>query len=411
MVLVQMRSVLGVLLAVAPLGLATWSDDSYDQLYYGDYPQFSNPVVPAVSSGRQNVPSHIFVFGDSLSDTGNAFAVNGMINPDPQYYHDAEKTHFGRFSNGKIWVDHLADLVRDSGVKVNNERDNEQFPRVFFGNEQVTRFIEDSQGAQYSNAIAVLWFGSNDIMQPFAQGMITSDESLQAVVDSTTQMVHDLGAALKNAGVQRVFYFNLPDFDKIINWRAIMGQAVAKLRSTGHVPTSLAETHSGFQGLSLTEQRQLAHIDSPYTRNDDLGNLNSKHEAGTKLGFRSLVANKKLLSKAADEFTKALQKNGIEKRDIFDIAAEFNRLYDGELRNSNTNKRFETSRSCLTQDTMRRIVKACRNPDSFLLWDEKHPTSAVHKVLATEFYTRLALIYTNLKEKSPTVPVKRPNAL
>ncbi|KAJ1979377.1 hypothetical protein H4R35_001538 [Dimargaris xerosporica] len=322
MVLVQMCSVLGVLLAVAPLGLAM-----------------------------------------CLSDTGNAFAVNGMINPDPQYYHDAEKTHFGRFSNGKIWVDHLADLVRDSGVK------------------------------------------------PFAQGTITSDESLQAVVDSTTRMVYNLGAALKNAGVRRVFYFNLPDFDKIINWRAIMGQAVAKLRSTGHVPTSLAETHSGFQGLSLTDQRQLAHIDSPYTRSDDLGNLNSKHEAGTELGFRGLVANKKFLSKAADEFTKALHKNGIKKRDIFDITAEFNRLYDGELRNPNTNKRFETSRSCLTQDTMRRIVKACRNPDSFLLWDEKHPTSAVHKVLATKFYTQLALIYTDLEEKSPTVPVKRPNTL
>ncbi|MBD0362081.1 MAG: SGNH/GDSL hydrolase family protein [Coleofasciculus sp. C3-bin4] len=52
--------------------------------------------------------SQLFVFGDSLSDTGNAFiATGGLVNPtqatppSPPYFP-------GRFSNGPIWVDTLA---------------------------------------------------------------------------------------------------------------------------------------------------------------------------------------------------------------------------------------------------------------------------------------------------------------
>lgn len=43
--------------------------------------------------------SQFYVFGDSLSDTGNVFnASGGLIPPDPPYSQ-------GRFSNGDIWVD------------------------------------------------------------------------------------------------------------------------------------------------------------------------------------------------------------------------------------------------------------------------------------------------------------------
>jgi phospholipase/lecithinase/hemolysin len=43
--------------------------------------------------------AQIIVFGDSLSDTGNVFAAIGF--PPPPYFQ-------GRFSNGPIWVEHLA---------------------------------------------------------------------------------------------------------------------------------------------------------------------------------------------------------------------------------------------------------------------------------------------------------------
>lgn len=43
----------------------------------------------------------LYVFGDSLSDTGNVFAATGSATPPPPYFQ-------GRFSDGPVWIDHLA---------------------------------------------------------------------------------------------------------------------------------------------------------------------------------------------------------------------------------------------------------------------------------------------------------------
>jgi phospholipase/lecithinase/hemolysin len=43
----------------------------------------------------------IYVFGDSYCDVGNLFILTGGAKPAPPYYN-------GRFSNGPIWVEHLA---------------------------------------------------------------------------------------------------------------------------------------------------------------------------------------------------------------------------------------------------------------------------------------------------------------
>ena len=57
----------------------------------------------AGSTSAQTGPfTHLFVFGDSLSDSGNIFAATGGLIPaSPPYFN-------GRFSNGPIWVEHLA---------------------------------------------------------------------------------------------------------------------------------------------------------------------------------------------------------------------------------------------------------------------------------------------------------------
>jgi outer membrane lipase/esterase len=44
---------------------------------------------------------HLYVFGDSYSDVGNVFLATGKTQPAFPYFN-------GRFSNGPIWVDHIA---------------------------------------------------------------------------------------------------------------------------------------------------------------------------------------------------------------------------------------------------------------------------------------------------------------
>jgi len=62
---------------------------------------------PLLAAGLFMIPAYagatpIVVFGDSLSDTGNVFALTSGSTPSPEFYFD------GRFSNGPIWLDRIA---------------------------------------------------------------------------------------------------------------------------------------------------------------------------------------------------------------------------------------------------------------------------------------------------------------
>ncbi|KAA6465171.1 SGNH/GDSL hydrolase family protein [Acidobacteria bacterium AB60] len=53
------------------------------------------------ASAQQPAYSAIYAFGDSAVDVGNAFLATGGQNPAPPYFN-------GHFSNGPIWIEHLA---------------------------------------------------------------------------------------------------------------------------------------------------------------------------------------------------------------------------------------------------------------------------------------------------------------
>ena len=59
-------------------------------------------LMAGTASAQARPFTHLFVFGDSLSDSGNISALTGGLIPaSPPYFN-------GRFSNGPIWVEHLA---------------------------------------------------------------------------------------------------------------------------------------------------------------------------------------------------------------------------------------------------------------------------------------------------------------
>ncbi|KAJ1966419.1 hypothetical protein H4R35_006982, partial [Dimargaris xerosporica] len=78
----------------------------------------SRPAPPTAQSTAPQAPTahtkynidYIYVFGDSLSDTGNLFKELQGIYPPPEYYTDHQGT-VGRFTNGKAWPDHLQDML------------------------------------------------------------------------------------------------------------------------------------------------------------------------------------------------------------------------------------------------------------------------------------------------------------
>ena len=124
-------------------------------------------VATGPASAIGVVYTNMYVFGDSLSDNGNFPAV-GVPIPPPPYAP-------GRFSNGPVWVEYLADdlglTVSPSASGGNNyawggaKTDGQPgtgFPPFDIG-VQKDLFLFDQAGVADANALYVVWAGGNDV--------------------------------------------------------------------------------------------------------------------------------------------------------------------------------------------------------------------------------------------------------
>lgn len=140
--------------------------------------------MPAVSAEERSPYSGVVVFGTSLSDSGNAFALRGGTNTPPDYDVDgllipgipyARGGH--HFTNGATWIEQLARSMglsasvqpayRSNGAKATNyavgsarARDEGAFVNL---DDQVAAFLADHGPTVPSDALYVIEMGSNDI--------------------------------------------------------------------------------------------------------------------------------------------------------------------------------------------------------------------------------------------------------
>lgn len=110
----------------------------------------------------------LYVFGDSYCDVGNLFALTGGAEPAAPYYN-------GRFSNGPIWVDHVAGFL---GVPLEASAlggtdyafggawvtEGEALTGVPSVSEQVEMYLSQHAGKADPNALYILEGGGNDIL-------------------------------------------------------------------------------------------------------------------------------------------------------------------------------------------------------------------------------------------------------
>ncbi|MEP0891700.1 SGNH/GDSL hydrolase family protein [Leptolyngbya sp. FACHB-16] len=137
----------------------------------------------------------LYVFGDSLSDTGTVFrATGGMYPSDPPYFQ-------GRYSNGLVWVEYLANRL--SIEHVNNAacggattaNDGSMVPGLLA---QVQAFKQKQRQAD-NEALYILWAGAND----YLQGVNDTTRPVANIVEAI--------ATLSSLGAQRILVANLPD--------------------------------------------------------------------------------------------------------------------------------------------------------------------------------------------------------
>lgn len=156
--------------------------------------------------------SAIIVFGDSLSDTGNINAATGGASPGAAYFQ-------GRFSNGPLWIDRIANTqgiqVRPSllggtnyaygGARVTSNVPAGSFSIPSLPN-QLQQYLARVNGRADPQALYVIFGGGNDqfatLTNPALAATLPGDFS-RAIVGMLDSLVR--------AGARNVLLFNAPN--------------------------------------------------------------------------------------------------------------------------------------------------------------------------------------------------------
>lgn len=154
------------------------------------------------ATGRFEPINELNVFGDSLSDVGQVFqATGGMYPPNPIYFQ-------GRYSNGRVWVEYLAERLHLSSKQTNNfayggattgSDRNSLVPSLLT---QVQMFTKTHQQPS-PNALYVLWAGANDYLQGISDVTISVANVTRTII------------SLVNVGAKNILVVNLPDLGQL----------------------------------------------------------------------------------------------------------------------------------------------------------------------------------------------------
>jgi phospholipase/lecithinase/hemolysin len=153
--------------------------------------------------------SDVIMFGDSLSDTGNALAIGEFppIKPIPPYYD-------GRYSNGPVWVEQLASHLGLAGPAPSElGGTNYAFGGAETGSgaswmntpnmaEQVADYLGANTPSGYE--LFVIWGGANDLFEKLANAELPPDPSVPVL-----NLAQHIGA-LALAGAETFLVPNLP---------------------------------------------------------------------------------------------------------------------------------------------------------------------------------------------------------
>jgi phospholipase/lecithinase/hemolysin len=298
--------------------------------------------APAFATAQGPGPG-IVVFGDSLSDPGNAFVLAGGTNTPPDYSVDpflvpdqpyARGGH--HFSNGPTWIEQLAQseglaanakpAFRGSSAGATNyavgsARARDDGSQINLTH-QVGRFLQDFNGLAPAGALYVIEITGNDIRDVATTGNVSLIfDALGAIQTNITN--------LYNAGARRFLVWNAP---KVAVTPAIR---IADQLFPGAA--------AAVDGVTVLYNTQLDGL---------LGGL-------VALPGIQIVR--------------------------FDAYAEVAAIYGNG--DGTTFGLSDVKDPCITPNV---APFFCQSPDDYMFWDGIHPTKAVHSIFANEVGKLLA---------------------
>ena len=199
--------------------------------------------------------SAMYVFGDSLSDSGNDFKITNQQVPSPTFYTDRNVNNNGRFTNGLNYADRLAadfgltlapSFTGGTNYAYGGARseyvrpDLDPYGALSF-NEQIGEYLTRAGKVADPDALFVLWIGSNDISDAIGKSLRAGGDPTP-IQDEISQTVGDIVTAfvtLESFGARHFLVGNVPDLSltpSVRSLAAVLGagvQTVARGASVG----------------------------------------------------------------------------------------------------------------------------------------------------------------------------------
>ena len=274
-----------------------------------------------------NAFSSLFVFGDSLSDTGNAFLATGEIQEVPfggLVPNNAYSS--GRLSNGPVWVEYLADDMGLSAEPFLGGGTNFAFGGALTGPqptlpESASPSLLEQLGLSQigdvsPDALYIVYGGGNDARGAAQQMMGGQEAQASATVEQGVTNLTQIVGFLASSGATNFLIPNLPDL------------GLTPEATRGPVGLAEASTTVSTEFNALLEQALLAFQSDP------------------TLNFTEVDTF---------EFTR----NIIDSPENFGLPASFN-----------------TTEPCIEP------ASVCDNPDERFFYDGIHPTTVGHREFA-----------------------------
>jgi len=262
--------------------------------------------------------SEIYVFGDSLSDTGNLTRIVKQELGENTDFPPTSAYPKGRFSNEFVWVEKLAqelDLkpnpktnfaIGSAQTGIANKLKNESIPETIEISGVLGQVQNNINSTVDSQALYIILGGANDYLSSNAQE-IASSQIEDAIANLRLSILR-----LANAGAKNIIIGNLPDLGLLPSTRGNV-EVSQKL-------TSITKSHNQTLANTIEDIRQ-------YFGED----INIK---------------------------------------IFDLYS----LFESVNRNPQKFGFTNITQGCL--------MIQCDNPDQFLFWDGIHPTAKGHQIMS-----------------------------
>jgi len=232
---------------------------------------------PVAANATTRAYSAIYVFGDSYCDVGNVFIATGGAKPAAPYFS-------GRFSDGPLWVDHLASarnlpmlpaLAGGTDYAFGGAHVTGPVPTPPFGTlpsvpQQVLLYLSQHGGKADPNALYIIEGGGNDIVDAAGVGSPQQLGFQIALGISTAELI------LRRAGAKNFFIPNLIDISLL---------PVGKLNAAFAHQASLSANKSLDDLLFIEQLLQGIRI----RRADVFGLFRSVEADSTHFGFTNIA--------------------------------------------------------------------------------------------------------------------------